>query len=220
MNDQSAYIHSLIGDQKEIFKELEHYAAREEVPIMERDSLEILLQYIKMLQPEKILEIGTAIGYSGASMLEAAEKAVLVTIERDTERVVIAEDTFERMNITDRVTMLKGDALEFAHKAAELGPFDVLFIDAAKGQYERFFNLYAPYVKSGGAVFTDNVLFKGLVAKQVDHPNRNTRAMVTKIRKFNEKMMSSSQWDSVIVPAGDGLMISRKRSGGIANEKT
>ncbi|AOM82508.1 O-methyltransferase [Salisediminibacterium beveridgei] len=220
MNNQSAYIHSLIGEQEGYFKELEQYAARNEVPIMERDSLDILLQYIRMLQPSRILEIGTAIGYSGASMLKAAEKATLVTIERDPERAVIAADTFTRMNMSGRITLLEGDALKLEDQAAERGPFDVLFIDAAKGQYERFFNLYAPYVNAGGTVFTDNVLFKGLVAEKGDHPNRNTRAMVKKIRAFNELMMSSPQWESVIVPAGDGLMISRKRSGGNDNEKT
>lgn len=220
MNDQSAYIHSLLGEPSQIIKDLEYYATKENVPIMERDSLEIMLQYLTMLNPTNILEIGTAIGYSGACMLQAAERAHLVTIERDSLRAEIADETFRKMNVTNRVTLLKGDALDMVQHAAESGPFDVLFIDAAKGQYERFFDLYSLHVKSGGVVFTDNVLFKGLVAKDSDHSNRNTRALVRKIRNFNKKMMQSSEWQSVIVPAGDGLMISRKKNGVKMNGKT
>ncbi|ADH99939.1 O-methyltransferase [Salisediminibacterium selenitireducens] len=220
MNGQSHYLDQLIGQSDEDFQALERYAELNQVPIMERDSISVMLHYMRVLQPKNVLEIGTAIGYSGSRILKAVEAASLVTVERDEERARKAEDTFLTFGLDDRVVLYKEDALHIEDSVRRHAPFDSLFIDAAKGQYETFFNLYAPFVREGGIVFTDNVLFKGLVADKEDHPNRNTRALVRKIRAFNKKMMETPDWQTIILPVGDGLMISIKQNGGNAYDET
>lgn len=220
MDEQSHYLDQLIGQSTEEFQNLEMYAARYQVPIMEKDSLSVMLHYMRVLQPRKVLEIGTAIGYSGSRILRAVEQAQLVTVERDETRASKAEETFSELGLDGRVTLYKDDALHIDAVIRAQGPFDALFIDAAKGQYDTFFSLYAPSVRDGGIVFTDNVLFKGLVAHTEDHHNRNTRALVRKIRAFNEKMMESPDWQTIILPVGDGLMISMKQNGGNSYDET
>lgn len=220
MNGQSYYLNQLIGQSSEEFQLLESYAEQNQVPIMERDSLSVMLHYMSVLEPKNVLEIGTAIGYSGSKILKAVETASLVTVERDEDRAQKAEETFLAFGLDDRVLLYKEDALHIEETVRSHAPFDALFIDAAKGQYEAFFTLYAPMVREGGIVFTDNVLFKGLVADKGDHHNRNTRALVRKIRAFNKKMMETPDWQTIILPVGDGLMISIKQNGGKAYDET
>nr|WP_295969585.1 O-methyltransferase [uncultured Bacillus sp.] len=204
-----AYIDSLIPERPEFFMKMEKYAAEHHVPIMETAGMETMLQMLRILQPECILEIGTAIGYSALRMAHALPSAQIVTIERDEERAQIAQENFGRYG-NGQTILIKGDALEKEEEVADYAPFDAIFIDAAKGQYKRFFELYSRYLTERGIIITDNVLFKGLVAEETI-AHKRTNGIVSKIKHFNEWLTSHPDYDTVILPIGDGVAISKKR---------
>jgi predicted O-methyltransferase YrrM len=191
--------------------EMERYAREQRVPIIDPVSMEVLLFVLNLAAPRRILEIGTAIGYSAIRMAKALPDVRIVTIEKDRERYERARFYIEKTNTAGRIEVIFGDALTAAADAAAAAPFDVLFIDAAKGQYERFFTLYEPLLAEGGLVISDNVLFKGLVAAEEPAGHKRLWNIAQKIRRYNEWLMARSDYDTVIVPVGDGLAISKKR---------
>jgi predicted O-methyltransferase YrrM len=206
----NAYLEELIPDRDDLLLEMEKYAEINQVPIMELVGIEAMIQCLRLIQPNRIVEIGAAIGYSAIRMAEALPKSTIVTIERDEERYEKALHFIQRANLQDRILIKFGDALEIAEQVEKDGPYDALFIDAAKGQYERFFNLYTPFLSSRGVVLSDNVLFKGLVADdQIE--NKRLRGLVKKIKKYNEWLMKHPDFDTAIIPVGDGIAISKKR---------
>ncbi|WP_280768578.1 O-methyltransferase [Salipaludibacillus daqingensis] len=208
--DQISYIKSLVRERHDVILELETYAKEYEIPIMELDGIETLLQFLRVQQPAKILEIGTAIGYSAIRMLNDLPQTKVISIERDEERAKLALDNVRKASFQSRFHLVEGDALDVSGDVENKGPFDVLFIDAAKGQYERFFTLYEPMVSVGGLIFSDNVLFKGMVSSTATPESRGLRALVKKIRAYNEKLMNDQRFQSVLLPVGDGLMVSKK----------
>lgn len=203
-----AYIESLIPERQEFFIQMENYAAEHCVPIMEAPGMEAMLQILRILEPKRILEIGTAIGYSALRMAYALPEAKIVTIERDSERCDIARQYFEQYD-RGQIMLIEGDALETEAEVRDYGPFDAIFIDAAKGQYKRFFTLYSRYLSERGIIITDNVLFKGLVAEEIIEHKR-TKGLVQKIKQYNKWLMSHPDYKSVILPVGDGVAISKK----------
>jgi len=206
----TSYIKSLVQERSTLVQELETYAKDHDIPIMELDGIETLLQFLRIQQPTKILEIGTAIGYSAIRMLDELPEVHVTTIERDEERANLAKINVLRARLESRFQLIEGDALDVSEDAESYGPFDVLFIDAAKGQYDRFFSLYEPMVKEGGLIFSDNVLFKGMIASEEDQASRGLRALVKKIRAFNDKLMKDPRFHSIMLPVGDGVIISKK----------
>jgi predicted O-methyltransferase YrrM len=207
-----SYLHSLIPAREGLFAEMEQYAEDWKVPIMEPEGIEALLQIIRLSRPQAILEVGTAIGYSALRMAEAVPDAKIVTIERDEERIEKAKENIQKYGRQNQIVLLEGDALETAELVKTHGPFDAVFIDAAKGQYRRFFELYEPFLQSNGIIVTDNVLFKGLVAEDEEtiEPKR-IRSLVRKIKEYNEWVMGHPHYDTVILPIGDGVAISKHR---------
>ncbi|SEM31244.1 Predicted O-methyltransferase YrrM [Mesobacillus persicus] len=204
------YIDLLIPSRKGILAEMEAYAKEHQVPIMEPAGIEMMLQMLRLKKAETILEVGTAIGYSALRMAYALPNAKIVTIERDEERLSKARAYIKEANKESQILTIYGDALETATQVSQLGTFDAVFIDAAKGQYKRFFEIYTAFLKPGGMVITDNVLFKGLVATQ-DTTNKRIKSLVKKIDDFNRWLMSHPDYDTVILPVGDGVAISMKR---------
>ncbi|MBB2481743.1 O-methyltransferase [Bacillus sp. APMAM] len=204
------YIESLIKKREPIFAEMEQYALEHDVPIMELSGIEALLQMLRIQGPAKILEIGTAIGYSAMRMADALPNTTIVTIERDTERFNEAIHNISRSGLDRQIKVIHADALEISDKMKDYGPFDALFIDAAKGQYLKFFEMYTPYLSENGIIFTDNVLFKGLVVEEYIESKR-TRNLVNKIKNYNEWLMNHNEYITSIIPVGDGLAISKKR---------
>jgi predicted O-methyltransferase YrrM len=211
MNEQlQEYIDLLIPDRSGVLAEMEMYAKEHQVPIMEAAGIEAMLQILRIQKAESILEVGTAIGYSALRMAYALPNAKIVTIERDEERLAKAKVYIEKAEKESQISIIFGDALETEVQASQQGPYDAIFIDAAKGQYKRFFEMYSAYLKPGGIVVTDNVLFKGLVATQ-ESPNKRIRNLVKKIDDFNKWLISNQDYDTVILPVGDGVAISVKR---------
>lgn len=205
-----SYIEELIQNRSDLLEEMEQYAKAHHVPIMELSGIETILQILRIAQPKQILEVGTAIGYSALRMATVLPETNIVTIERDSERYTVAEEFIKRANKEHQISIIKGDALEVEALIEKFGRFDAIFIDAAKGQYKKFFEIYSRYLGDKGIIITDNVLFKGLVCEDTIESKR-VRSMVTKIKDFNKWLMKHAEYDSVIIPVGDGVAISKKR---------
>jgi predicted O-methyltransferase YrrM len=211
LNDKlHSYIEELIPEREPLFMEMENYAIENKVPIMELVGIEALLQFLRIQGSKRILEVGTAIGYSALRMAEALPKASIVTIERDLERIQAAEEYIGRSKHGEQILLIKGDALEVEELVREQAPYDAIFVDAAKGQYQKFFEMYSKYLSNDGIIITDNVLFKGLVT-QSEIESKRIRNLVKKIDGFNQWLMNHSDYHTVILPVGDGIAISKKK---------
>ncbi|HHY72917.1 MAG TPA: O-methyltransferase [Bacillus bacterium] len=209
-NEITAYIESLVPEREPAIIEIEKYAKEHRIPIMELVGMESMLQFLKLLQPKVILEIGTAIGYSAIRMAKALPNAQITTIERDKIRYDKAIENIAAMNLQEQITVIFGDALETKEQVSQYGPFDCIFIDAAKGQYMRFFELYSALLNHHGVIFSDNVLFRGFVAKANVEEKRH-QSLVDKIKGYNKWLMNHPEFETTILTVGDGIAISRKR---------
>jgi predicted O-methyltransferase YrrM len=211
LNDKlHSYIEELIPGREPLFIEMENYAFENKVPIMELVGIEAMLQFLRIQNSNKILEVGTAIGYSALRMAETLPNACIVTIERDLERIQAAEEYIGRSKHGKQIILIKGDALEVEELVSEHAPYDTIFVDAAKGQYQKFFEMYSKYLSVDGIIITDNVLFKGLVT-QSDIESKRIRNLVRKIDSFNQWLMNHPDYHTVILPVGDGIAISKKK---------
>lgn len=204
------YLKSLVPSRGDEIEQIEEFAQVNEVPIMDLVGMESLLQLLKLHQPRRILEIGTAIGYSAIRMASALPETEILTIERDQDRYEEAIKNINKLNLANRIDVRFGDALELAEKLESEPLFDVLFIDAAKGQYQRFFDLYSKFVRSGGVIYSDNVLFRGLVAKE-DIDNKRLKNLAKKIDGYNQWLIELEGFETRVLPVGDGLAISLKQ---------
>ncbi|WP_079530359.1 O-methyltransferase [Halobacillus hunanensis] len=207
--EQHTYLQSLLPESSEEVRQLEREARKQGVPIMEPLGIQFLMQLIRLHKPNKLLEIGTAIGYSALRMLEAAPTSSITTIERDEERFHQAVNNVQKFKAEDRIEILHGDALDLKDKVSQSAPFDFIFIDAAKGKYEEFFHLYAPLLSDNGMIVTDNVLFKGYVADDREATKR-MKKLAKKIRNFNQWLTTHEHYHTSIVPIGDGVAITVK----------
>lgn len=205
-----SYIEGLITERGPLFTEMERFAKENKVPIMELAGIESMLQILRIQQAKKVLEVGTAIGYSAMRMAEALPGSVIVTLERDKERIQLAKEFIKQSDLSAQIVLIEGDALEVEEFVKEHAPFDAIFIDAAKGQYRKFFEMYSKYLAKDGIIITDNVLFKGLVAES-EIESKRIRNLVKKIDEFNHWLMSHPEYDSIILPVGDGVAISKRR---------
>ncbi|WP_018665506.1 O-methyltransferase [Heyndrickxia acidiproducens] len=213
MNDPvDAYITSLIRGRMPLFEEMETYAHEQHIPIMELAGIEGLCQLLRLQQPKKILEIGTAIGYSALRMAAALPDAEIITVEREEARFTKAYDYLAQTPLSAQIRLLTGDALDEStfKRIRSYAPFDAIFIDAAKGQYQKFFSTFSPLLGEHGCIYTDNVLFKGLVTETFIE-KKQVRNLVRKIRNYNEWLMQHEQFITTIFPVGDGLAVSLKR---------
>ncbi|MDF2700387.1 MAG: pcm [Haloplasmataceae bacterium] len=189
-------------------KALEEYAKLYKVPIIQKEGLDFLIHTIKVSQVKKILEIGTAIGYSAINFALIDQDIVVATIERDEVMYNEAIKNINLFALENRIKVIFGDALEVEDQNFET--IDLLFIDAAKSQYQKFFEKYTKFLKKGGLVITDNLIFHNLLFEDVIE-NRNTRQLVSKIKKYNEWLANNSLYDTYFCPLGDGIAISIKK---------
>jgi predicted O-methyltransferase YrrM len=209
--DIDTYLDGLLAPKEAWIERLEARAKEDRVPIMESAAIDYMLKQIQIHQPKTILEIGTAIGYSALRILHARPGAEIISIEKDEGRYQEASQTIETHEKQKRIHLIHGDALEAMEKLRqEKKTFDFIFMDAAKGKYQDFFELADPLFAKGGWLFTDNVLFRGYVV-QPEHTPKRYRKMVDKIRKFNESMSANPDYITSILPIGDGLMASYKK---------
>ena len=190
--------------------ELKDYADLNNVPIIQDESLGYIKQYIVENNVKTILEIGTAIGYSAIMMALINPAITITSIERDEKRYLEAVKNIKKANLQDRITLIYNDALET--KLDE--EFDLIFIDAAKGQNIKFFELFSKNLKRNGTIITDNLNFHGLVNTDIEQiESRNVRGLVRKIRDYITFLKENKEFETEFLDIGDGLSVSIKREG-------
>ena len=191
--------------------EMKQYAQEFDVPIIQDQGLELMLQLLRIKQPQSILEIGTAIGYSSLMMARHLPKTHIVSIERDPKRYNEAIAYHERSTIKEQVTLLEADALEIANEELPIQKYDVIFIDAAKAQYQKFFEKYEPLLKEDGMIISDNLIFHGHIFYNNQKQSRNLKQLVRKINRYNDWLANHPNYDTLLLPIGDGVAISLKK---------
>ena len=190
-----------------MLEEIEKYAKENNVPIMMKDGIEYLCNFIKENNVKRILEIGSAIGYSSIKMALVDDEIGITTIEKDVDRYNIAVDNIKKFNLEDRINIILGDALETEIESE----FDLIFIDASKGNNINFFNKYSKNLKSYGIIVTDNLLFHGLVRDDGLIKTKNQRGIVRKIKQFVAFLDDNNDFETVYLDVGDGIAISRRK---------
>ena len=192
--------------------EMKQYAEEFDVPIIQDQGLELMLQLLRIKQPKAILEIGTAIGYSSLMMARHLPHAQIVSIERDTKRYQEAVAYHERSSIQDQVTLIEADALEIANEELPIQKYDVILIDAAKAQYQKFFEKYESLLNEDGMIISDNLIFHGHIFDNNQKQSRNLKQLVRKINRYNDWLANHPDYDTLLLPIGDGVAISLKKT--------
>lgn len=193
----------------ETHEAMREYAKEFNVPIIQDEGLAFLESIIRIKKPKTILEIGTAIGYSATRMALACD-AQIYTIERNIDMYNKALENIKTLNLEDRIKVIFKDASEAFSDLADLH-FDLIFIDAAKGQYTNFFNLYTPLLNDGGVVVCDNMLFHGLVESDEEIKSRSLRGLIRKLKAYHEYLLNNEAYDTSIFEIGDGISVSVKK---------
>lgn len=193
-----------------LLNELREYGENNNVPIIKNDGLALLQSVIRLKKPKRILEIGTAIGYSSICMALESEDIYIDTIERNKEMYLKACDNVKKFGLEKRINIIFSDALEVNEEI--LSYYDLIFIDAAKAQYIRFFEKFTPYLNVGGVVFTDNLIFHGLSEiPREEIESKNVRALVRKIDNYNNYLKNHPDFNTTFIEVGDGVAISLRR---------
>lgn len=193
-----------------LFETMRSYASEHHVPIMEEQGIGELLELLQQQKPQRVLELGTAIGYSALRMAHALPDVSIDTIERDEGRHSKALGFIQESGMESRVQAICADALEL--DTAVLKPsYEAMFIDAAKGQYERFFNKYESLLSPGGIIYCDNMSMHGMAEQPIKEVPRRKRTMIRNIRSFRERMDEHPGFDCELLPVGDGLLVCRKK---------
>ena len=189
-----------------MISEIEEYAKDNNVPIMMKDGITYLCDYIKNNNVKTILEIGSAIGYSSIMMASVDNDIKVTTIEKDVNRYNIAVDNINKFNLSSRITILNEDALE----SNITGCYDLIFIDASKGNNINFFNKYKDNLAKNGAIVTDNLSFHGLVEDETLIKTKNQKGIVKKIKQYIDFLSNNKDFITTYVPVGDKISISKK----------
>ena len=207
LKEANEYIVSKINEKNELILEMEKFAHENNVPIVTKE----VAEYIKFLLNDdriiNILEVGTAIGYSGILMADIINKrnGKLYTIEIDEERYNLAQENIKKSNLKNIVS-IHGDALEEINKIHD--KFDFIFIDASKGQYQKFFEDSIKLLNPNGLIFIDNIMFRGYLYKEF--PKR-FKTIVKRLDNFIEFLYQNPDGEFVLLPFGDGVGLFRKK---------
>ena len=189
-------------------KELEEYAKINNIPIMQKNGILYLINYIKENNIKNILEIGSAIGYSSIMMASINSDIRITTIERDKDRYDLAVSNIKKYNLDKQINIIYGDAVD----TDITGMYDLIFIDAAKGKNIFFFEKYKNNLVKGGTIITDNLSFHGLVEDSDLVKTKNQRGIVNKIKNFISFLDNNEEFATEYIPVGDKIAISKRRS--------
>ena len=204
------YIHSLEGPENPVIEQIEQEALDTHVPIIRKETQSFLKVILMMKQPSRILEIGTAIGFSAILMSEyLPEDAQITTIEKYEKRIPIARENFRRAGREGQITLIEGDALEIMGTLS--GTYDFIFMDAAKGQYIRYLPDAVRLLSDGGVLMSDNVLQDGDVTESRFAVDRRNRTIHARMREYLHELKHHPLLETVVLPVGDGVTLSVKR---------
>ena len=209
----ATFIHSLDEGNTPFLDELERYALEKGVPVIRPQVQSLLKLLLAAKKPAAILEVGTAIGFSALLMSEYGPKDCrITTIEKYEKRILEARENFKRANAGERITLLEGDAFELLGKLA--GPYDLIFMDAAKGQYIHFLPDVLRLLAAGGRLVSDNVLQDGEILESRYAVTRRNRTIHSRMREYLYELKHDDRLQTDILPIGDGVTISvRKQEG-------
>ena len=192
-------------NKKELQK-IKKKALEEHIPIIMDETLEVIEKYLKNNKPKRILEIGTAVGYSAICFTQILEEdGIIDTIERDTKRVKEARENIKKAEVEDKINIYEGDAVEILPTLDN--KYDVVFIDAAKGKYPFFLKEALRMINKNGIIFADNILYKGYVMS--DYNKHKQRTAVRNLREYIKEVSENPNLETEILEVGDGLAISK-----------
>lgn len=194
---------------KELILEMEAYALENDVPIMQKEGIAFLMKFIKNNQIKNVLEIGSAIGYSAILMASSSLDVKVTTIERDETMYMECLKNVKKCGFEDKINVVFQDALEL--NLAQGTEYDLIFIDAAKGQYQKFFEKYKNFLSKGGYIITDNLKFHGYVGKSETIESKNLRQLVEKIEKYIEFLKTNEEFNTTFYDIGDGVSVSVRK---------
>ena len=196
----------MISKMKDKLIKIKQKALEEHIPIIMDDTLEVIAKILEENKPKRILEIGTAVGYSAICFSKyLAENGRIDTIERDEERILEAKKNIKEMNLEDVIQIYEGDAVEVLPTLNE--KYDMVFIDAAKGKYPFFLAQALRLLDENGIIFADNVLYKGYVMS--DYNKHKQRTAVRNLREYIKEVTENENLETEILEVGDGLAITR-----------
>ncbi|GAA0085473.1 O-methyltransferase [Clostridium sp. CTA-7] len=203
------YIRSLILENDDKYKELENFAKENKVPIAQKETAKFLEFIVSMKKPLRILELGTAIGYSAILMYEASgTKPSITTIERDEIMIRYSRENFNKYGLSEKIEIKEGDCLEILENLNE--PYDLIFMDAGKGHYNHFLPHCLRLLKSDGIIVADNVLFRGMVASN-ELVKRRKITIVKRMREYLELVSKDRNLITSVIPMGDGIAVTKRR---------
>ena len=205
-----AYINSLDMGNSELLNQIEEEARGSCVPVIRREMQSLLKTLLAVKQPRAILEVGTAVGFSALLMCEYGYPgAHVTTIEKYEKRIPVARENFRKAGREDQITLLEGEALEHLKRLS--GPFDFIFMDAAKGQYVHFLPEVLRLLAPGGLLVSDNVLQDGDLIESRFAVERRNRTIHSRMREYLYELKHNAQLVTSILPLGDGVTLSVKR---------
>ena len=203
------YINSLDMGNTPFLQELETKALADRVPIIRRDMQSFMRMLLALKQPKRILEVGTAVGFSTLLMCEyGPEDLEIVTIENYEKRIPIAKENFRRAGREAQITLLEGDAGQILKELED--SFDMIFMDAAKGQYINFMPQVLRLLKTGGVLVSDNVLQDGDIIESHYIVERRNRTIYKRMREYLYELTHSDELVTAVMPIGDGITVSTK----------
>lgn len=203
------YINSLERGNSEFLETLEQEALNDRVPIIRKEMQSFLKVLIKMKRPKRILEVGTAVGFSALLMCEAAlDEVKITTIENYEKRIPVARANFARAGREGQIELLEGDAAQVL-KTLE-GPYDLIFMDAAKGQYPAYLKEVMRLLPVGGILLSDNVLQEGSIIESRFAVERRDRTIHSRMREYLYELKHRDDLETTILPLGDGAALSVK----------
>ncbi|CDA30666.1 putative O-methyltransferase [Clostridium sp. CAG:492] len=190
-------------------EKIKEKALENHIPIIMDDTLEVIAKILTEKKPKRILEIGTAVGYSAMCFSKyLAEDGLIDTIERDEERIEEAKQNFKKVEVENKINLYEGDAVEILPTLNE--KYDVVFIDAAKGKYPFFLKEALRMLNQDGIIFADNILYKGYVMS--DYNKHKQRTAVRNLREYIKETTENPNLETEILEVGDGLAISKMKS--------
>ena len=201
------YIHSLETRNSDILETIEQEALKERVPIIRKEMQSFLKVLLLLKRPKRILEIGTAVAFSAILMSEYTEEDCIIdTIENYEKRIQKAKENIRCAGKEGRIHLLEGDAMEWMRKLS--GPYDVIFVDAAKAQYPHYMQQFRTNLAEGGVFVFDNLNFHGMVEDPSLTENKGTKQMIKKLRRFRETLMTDPNCLTQFYPeVGDGVAV-------------
>lgn len=193
-----------------LFKQMEDFAKENKVPIINENGRKVFIEIIKKYKPQRVLEIGTAIGYSALlTTYYGAENTKIISLELDEERAKQAQDFINQSVYEEQIEIILGDAAENIEKLDKNYKFDMVFIDAAKGQYPDYLQKVLPLLADDGIILADNVLFRGYVMSE-EKPPRRYKTIVKRLREYIAMVSDTDKFTTEIFENGDGLALTKR----------